>query len=670
MSVTPRTLLILLGATAVVALALPAETPPAIAHGGGAGPAPGLTSHQPRAARGGQRRGHVHAAVLPASQGGSPKADWRGDAANSGWVAASGPLTLPAQAVAVQPVRFGDTSGVQLGATGSLTSPYSIVFTLGSGRVYSYNPDGTPRWAFPAMGSVGSYGADPRELGVPPSSPSLGADGRDYVGNDNGNLYQLDDASGAGHAIFSPAGSAPIEQTPKIGPGGDVYVGADDGRFYRLTPPTLAGAAGGAQAIAAYAVAATGSAQPATSVYSGTSQAPFRFYGEAALDPQGNAYAASSDTNPLGGSLPRVGTLYRISPTGAISWAAALRGEPVGAVLYAANPLTPTEPLVVVADRYPEVAAFDAATGALVWDVLPTVSTGGFVASPALSRDGTTLYAVNDSDTLYALNVATGQAVAGFGAGYASLDGSGAPVTGTVAIASGAASSPLVDAAGTIYLGGNTGALLAYSPLGAPLWTIPRGTGAGQSGSIGGSYYSPALAPDGTLYAAGNGASVRGFRAGAGGSRGQSGLPSPTVTATTVASATRPASPTPTASTSAPPPAVATLTATPFAAASPASTAPTTATVFYGNGGGRPDPDPAPLAPAALTALPTKLALRYLFRPDPRPSPVAYGTATPGAPTGSVRVNTFGPIFGWHYAANTARSFDGRCAPCGAMLYF
>ncbi len=266
-----------------------------------------------------------------------------------------------------------------------------------------------------------------------------------------------------------------------------------------------------------YAIAVTGSMQPAASVYSGTSQAPFRFYGEAALDPQDNAYAASSDTNPLGGSLPRVGTLYRIGPTGAIRWAAPLRGEPVGAVLYAANPLTPTEPLVVVADRYPEVAAFDAATGALVWDVLPTVSTGAFVASPALSRDGTTLYAVNDSDTLYALDVATGQAVAGFGAGSHSLDGAGNAVTGTVAIASGAESSPVVDAAGTIYLGGSTGALVAYSAAGAPLWTIPRGMGAGQSGSTGGSDYSPALAPDGTLYAAGNGANVRGFRLGVGG---------------------------------------------------------------------------------------------------------------------------------------------------------
>jgi len=220
-----------------------------------------------------------------------------------------------------------------------------------------------------------------------------------------------------------------------------------------------------------------------------------------------------------------------VGPSGAILWRAGLQGAPVGAVLYATNPTTPTRPLVVVADRFPEVAAFDAATGARVWQVVPAASPAPFDASPALSPDGRTLYAANDAGALTALDVATGGPAAGFGVG------------GRVALPAGTQSSPVVDAAGTLYLGTNDGALVALAPDGRTLWTLPGGLATGASGSGSAKDMSPAIGADGTLYAGGNGGAVRGFRVGGSlptatpGPAGATATPSATATATSTPSA-------------------------------------------------------------------------------------------------------------------------------------
>jgi len=501
-------------------------------------------------------------------QSGSPKPDWRGDRANTGQTAQTGPAATPAQVFNAKPVFGGTASGIELGGDGS------VLFTISGGQVYSYNADGSKKWQFPASGTTGTYGSD---VAAPPSNPVLSSDGADYVGNDNGNLYQLADATGASASIFSAASGAALQQTPKIGPDNSIYLGDLGGNFYRLTPPAPGS---GNQATQVYSFTATGSAQPSDSPTQGRSAAPFRFYGEAALDAAGNAYVASSDTNPQAATNPRVGTLYKLAPNGSIAAGftpAGLKGEPVGAVLLAADPGTPGRTLAIVADKFPEVAAFDAATGARVWDFVPANSTGGFFASPALSRDGATVYAVNNSDTLYALNVSNGQPAAGFG------------TSGQAPLTAGSSSSPVVDAAGNVFLESNDGALLGLSPAGATLFSVARGAGTGGSGSTGPRFFAPAIAPNGTLYAGGNSATVRGFRAAAvntaTATSPASTATSPASTATSPAStATSPASTATSPASTATSPA-STATTTPIVRATPTSTPPS------GGGGGGATPE-------------------------------------------------------------------------------
>jgi len=497
-----------------------------LAAGGGAGLTAGGGPVQ--SGRPAPRRAVAHPArhiTAPVGQATSLKPDWRGDAANTGQVAATGPATLPAESVADAPGVPGVADGIELSADGS------ALFTLDSGVVYAYRPDGARKWAFPASGTLGGYGHD---LAAGASHPTVGADGADYIGNDNGSLYQLDDATGAGAAIFQAPAGAALQMTPKRGSDGTLYIGDGGGAFYHLAPPALGA---GAPATLLYSVTATGAPQPPGSPYTGASRGPFRFYGEAALDGAGDAYVASSDVNPQGTPSQRVGTLYKVGPRGAILWRAGLQGAPVGAVVYAANPVTPTQPLVVVADRFPEVAAFDAATGARVWQLIPPANPAGFDASPALSPDGRTLYAADDAGALAALDVATGGPAAGFG------------VEGRVALPAGTQSSPVVDAAGTLYLGTNDGALVALAPDGRTLWTLPGGLATGASGSGSAKDMSPAIGADGTLYAGGNGGAVRGFRVGGSlptATPGPAGAP-PTPSATTTAPSTPSAAPSATA---------------------------------------------------------------------------------------------------------------------------
>ena len=116
------------------------------------------------------------------------------------------------------------------------------------------------------------------------------------------------------------------------------------------------------------------------------------FCGEAAVDSAGNAYVASIDSSSsLNYSL---GTLYKISPTGTLLWKKPLQGVPDGAVTLVTTP--GNQSLVIVADQFPEVEAFNQATGASVWDY---VGSAAFVASPALSPDGERPASTNPTQT-------------------------------------------------------------------------------------------------------------------------------------------------------------------------------------------------------------------------------------------------------------------------------
>lgn len=65
------------------------------------------------------------------------------------------------------------------------------------------------------------------------SSPSLGTDGRVYVGSRDNRFYAL---TTTGTLAWSYATGKPIESSPAIGSGGGIYFGSDDNRLYALGP--------------------------------------------------------------------------------------------------------------------------------------------------------------------------------------------------------------------------------------------------------------------------------------------------------------------------------------------------------------------------------------------------------------------------------------------------
>jgi len=547
----------------------------------------------------GSGRPHRVSLVRAAAQGlaVSPKPDWRGaDLGNTGRLPTYGAIMTPTQVFSAKPVSFGNTYGIELDGAGN------VIFTTGTAQVYSYTPAGVQNWAAILGTTIGA------DVSGPPSHPVVSSDGNVYIGADNGNLYQINASTGAFSAIFGTPGGVGLQQTPKIGADNTLYIGGLDGTLYHLS--TTNGAA------PLYTFGASGSVQTSGPAAGTTSVAPFKFYGEVALDGAGNAYAASTDTNPASGFL---GTLYKVDPTGNLVWKMPLQNASLGAVMLAANPAVPGQTLVIVADRTPEVNAFDAATGAVVWTFTPT-DVNYFKSSPALSPDGRTVYINNNQDALYALNTATGALQTGF--------------NGTGFVPIGANDSPVVDAAGDVYMEISTGDLQGYSPTGALLWTIPNGGSTGQSGTSSPNYMSPAIGTDGTIYMGGNKALVRGFL----GALPPTNTPAPTITPggpTETPTGTPTASPTttpsPTATTSPTPSLTPSATSTPSTTPTP-STPGTTGTAVTATASGTPTststPTQTPTQTASPTVTPTQTASRTTTLTT-TPSGTAVTTETP-----------------------------------------
>ena len=442
-----------------------------------------LTSFQPR-----MLDTILHASAKPKSAhvtghalANSPKPDWRGDLANTGReLNATGPATLPQQVFSTTLAANGNTLGLSLAADGS------VLTALSSGTVYALKPDGTQKWAY-ALNPLGSFGSDANASG---SNPVAGDDGADYIGSDNGNVYQINHATGVGASIWANPTSRGVTTTPKLGPNNVLYVGTADGKLVAFTLPTVGS---GQQATQIYRFSATGS---------DTTQCPCKFYGEPALDGNGNIYAASTDTNAGEGGL--LATLYAIDPTGHQIWSTppSLLGQVDGAILLVPNPSNPAQMLVIVADRGREVAAFDASNGNRVWQYKS--STGYFLASPTLSKDGTTLFVADTGPFLIALDLATGMPRASFGSAGTGM----VPLTTSVKV------SPILDAAGNLFLMEGSGALDVFSGTGTLLYSIPRGEGG--IANVTGYWMSPAIGSDGTLYLAGTSAIVQALRVSAG----------------------------------------------------------------------------------------------------------------------------------------------------------
>jgi outer membrane protein assembly factor BamB len=96
-----------------------------------------------------------------------------------------------------------------------------------SGKVYSFNPNGTVRWVY--------TGADWFD-----SSPAIASDGTVYIGCWDNYLYALDGDSfktSPDHYLWRFPTDSIITATPTIGPDGTIYVGSHDGILYAISPP-------------------------------------------------------------------------------------------------------------------------------------------------------------------------------------------------------------------------------------------------------------------------------------------------------------------------------------------------------------------------------------------------------------------------------------------------
>jgi outer membrane protein assembly factor BamB len=303
--------------------------------------------------------------------------------------------------------------------------------------ITAINADGTVKWRF----STGWWDTQTQ------SSPALGAEGRIYVGAQDGYLYALNPN---GTLAWRFAAASPVQQHPVVGSDGTVYIGMD-GRLYAFSPGgevrwtaslgTASLPGGPALAPDGQTIYAFGydSAGPVATLYAfrldGTTKWQFsNFYGYyPALSPP--TVAADGTVIVLSGQLVAIG------PDGVEKW----RYEPSASYYssYASVAVNPAGEVVFAVDWY--LAKLDA-LGAEQWK-------RQFLGGEYL----------NELESTY--------------------------------------SAPLIDASGNIFLGLGTGkrwtrpwgkVLRAYTPAGTLLWEFPVGEGVYTS--------SPALAPDGTLY--------------------------------------------------------------------------------------------------------------------------------------------------------------------------
>jgi hypothetical protein len=406
----------------------------------------------------------LNAAVRP-NLAASPKPDASVDLGNTGAETVAGPPALPSQ-VFNQSATGATAFGVTIAADGG------ILFDYGDATVAKYTPAGVQKWSSNLGTTLGGNDAS-----APPSFLVASSDGNDYVVDDAGNVFKINDSTGSGTTTPIFADSNGAQTTLKVDDAThNLYFGDLGGNMNSIS---TAGASH-------WQTPGTGSIQvagPCTG--KNTNVATKKFFSEPAYDGAGNLYFAEADQLPAAQCAITLGTLYKVNATtGAIVWSAPLVGKPTGAVALTSSGL------IIATTQAGYVQAFNTA-GAQQW----SFNVGGvaFRGGVAVDQANNVVYVADTSSTLYAINESAGTAATGFNG------------TGTRAIAGGATGSAVVDSAHNVYVDTSTGALYGFSTAGAQLFNLATGAGAGA-------YSIPAIDASSVIYVGGTLGFVKGFQ--------------------------------------------------------------------------------------------------------------------------------------------------------------
>jgi outer membrane protein assembly factor BamB len=279
-------------------------------------------------------------------------------------------------------------------AVAAVVAGFALTSTPAKSHV-SGNPSPPPRSSAPASPRPTLRGWT---FGTPASvdgSPAV-ADGLVFIGDDNGNIYALDAATGALRWKIDTKSS--VVSRPAV-VGGTVYVGSENNYVYALNAATGA---------IRWSRRTGGQVNSSPALSGGTLYVGSDDGKVYALDAATGAVewtrptAGKVDSGPaVSGGTVYVGggdTVYALdAATGAIKWTRATGG------VVTSSPAV-SDGIVYVGSNDGYVYALDAATGAIRW----REQTGGQVnSSPVVS--GGRVYIGTDNDAVYAFNAANGR---------------------------------------------------------------------------------------------------------------------------------------------------------------------------------------------------------------------------------------------------------------------
>ena len=255
----------------------------------------------------------------------------------------------------------------------------SVYFGSTDRSVYALAPDGSVRWSFATGGLIDTC------------SPAVADDGTIYVGSNDGTFYAFNPD---GTQLWTRAfgSTAPVSNSPALAADGTIYVKAGNGFLYALNP-------------------ADGAIKWRINVNATAS------YASPVVAPDGTIYQGSEDRR-----------LYAVNPDGTLKWTYTADND-----IYTAPAIDAAGNVYFAVLNTGKLFSVTPA-GALRWTYAG--ASLGCSSSPALSRDGSTVYFGGYDSKLHAVNTTDGA------------------VRWTYALGSEVrASSPAVDSNGVIYLG-------------------------------------------------------------------------------------------------------------------------------------------------------------------------------------------------------------------------